>query len=970
MIKILQVAKEIDFLLAEHIDCVEKHKVFVRIGFRIDVYIVSKEMEVYNASFFEDMLCQHFGQQCKNWKIELTVMSHIDMADNVYGNLFKEKGVEAGVRHRLNTLLKSRKYYKVEKKAPVVTFYSYKGGMGRTTSLVSYAIHLAVKKKKKVFVIDCDLEAPGYLNFFDLSQHEPLKSGHKNGFVEYLCDVQFSEHPEDISLEDYIINISYGNQQKTADGMERIYLMPAGNLNEALEDDLGANRHSYIEGLSRINLADERITRDNLKLLFDKIKEDIDPDIILIDSRTGFNDIIGTATQYLSDVVVGFFGSNAQNFPGLYTLLDNYVNADYKLLLVNSIISYTEALKMYDKLKKIVSTYLPAEQMEEAKKTIPEICRLTRLPKLEKVGVNIGDAEYINLATGGKFPDHEYLFKKLNELIFTEEEVKSEVNEHLDTWSIRNKVLQNLKQTLASVKSFAELTGEIKEQTFFYRNCMNELFDESKFIISGYKGTGKTYLYRALADDSNISMRIRERANYQLQKQNRKQIDKNCRLYCLNVISIGNGNKSFEFESIDYDSIKNPGLYFKRIWQLYTWNSILLEEEFASVRNQSKLKEYIKPIQGDTSVSLYEQLMAKGIDVFVTIEEDMVKINDYLKSKNIKLFLLYDQLDTRIKPQYWDKAVSPLINYWRDKWNLYSNILPKVFVRTDLFKRVMGTNTEVLRENIINIEWSIDEIFAYFIKLVLSVHPEEYWEIMRRIGRSDGNQYGKYQKIIPSYMKQMRNNDNQVVYLDQACLGPLINTFFGSKVVSNSHDLGSPYDYFYQTLVNADRDSISLRPFINTLDKNAVEQALAVLIPNRYVKSIISSDIYASRDVRIKAANSYFDDLARDEFSHDLNNVRSFLNSEQGINYRKKTLSEEDFAKFIELVLKGYTNTQCQNADDMVTLLRANGIVDEKFIQGQKVWRFAPMYIYAWKLSSTRYDKDLSGKAKYENPEE
>lgn len=43
---------------------------------------------------------------------------------------------------------------------PVVTFYSFKGGVGRTTALVSCALQLA-EQGKRVAVLDLDLEAPG-----------------------------------------------------------------------------------------------------------------------------------------------------------------------------------------------------------------------------------------------------------------------------------------------------------------------------------------------------------------------------------------------------------------------------------------------------------------------------------------------------------------------------------------------------------------------------------------------------------------------------------------------------------------------------------------------------------------------------------------------------------------------------------------------------------------------------------------
>lgn len=75
---------------------------------------------------------------------------------------------------------------------------------------------------------------------------------------------------------------------------------------------------------------------------------------------------------------------------------------------------------------------------------------------------------------------------------------------------------------------------------------------------------------------------------------------------------------------------------------------------------------------------------------------------------------MYDQLDTRINPIYWGKAVSPLIAYWRENYTVNSNIIPKIFVRTDLYRRIEGTNKERLKDNIISIEWSIEEVFAYF----------------------------------------------------------------------------------------------------------------------------------------------------------------------------------------------------------------------------------------------------------------
>jgi hypothetical protein len=47
----------------------------------------------------------------------------------------------------------------------IVTFYSYKGGVGRTLALSNVAVLLA-KQGKKVLVMDWDIEAPGLDRYF------------------------------------------------------------------------------------------------------------------------------------------------------------------------------------------------------------------------------------------------------------------------------------------------------------------------------------------------------------------------------------------------------------------------------------------------------------------------------------------------------------------------------------------------------------------------------------------------------------------------------------------------------------------------------------------------------------------------------------------------------------------------------------------------------------------------------------
>ena len=70
-------------------------------------------------------------------------------------------------------------------KPKVVTFYSFKGGMGRTTTLASVALQMA-RKGKNVMMVDTDIEAPGLATLF--LDEELIESGVLDYLLEYAVD--------------------------------------------------------------------------------------------------------------------------------------------------------------------------------------------------------------------------------------------------------------------------------------------------------------------------------------------------------------------------------------------------------------------------------------------------------------------------------------------------------------------------------------------------------------------------------------------------------------------------------------------------------------------------------------------------------------------------------------------------------------------------------------------------------------
>lgn len=192
-----------------------------------------------------------------------------------------------------------------------VTFYSYKGGVGRTMALVNCAAELA-SRGKKVLIVDFDLEAPGITSFPILFD---AKSG--CGVVDYICDyMRTSISP---SVRDYITECEFpvGDERKS------IWVMPAGLTNK-----LYATQFASIDWLDLYENQGGYLFFEDFKNQIKLLEHGFD--YVLIDSRTGYTDIGGICTRQLSDLVVAMFFPNDQNVDGL-SLVCSDIRDDIKL---------------------------------------------------------------------------------------------------------------------------------------------------------------------------------------------------------------------------------------------------------------------------------------------------------------------------------------------------------------------------------------------------------------------------------------------------------------------------------------------------------------------------------------------------------------------------------------------------------------------------------------------------------------
>ncbi|MBA4392814.1 MAG: hypothetical protein C0407_04590 [Desulfobacca sp.] len=194
-----------------------------------------------------------------------------------------------------------------------VTFYSYKGGVGRTLALGNVAWEVA-RNGKKVVILDFDLEAPGISSIIPfqktIKKHFADKKK-KGGLFEFI--LEFQQTQKIPSLASYYSTEPLIEKEFKEGGSLRI--IPAGREDVAYKEKLQAFNWD--------RFYDEENGKYFLNDLRPMIISEFDhPDLVLIDSRTGLTDIGGICTILLPDKVVIVTGLNDQNLKGSKAVIE------------------------------------------------------------------------------------------------------------------------------------------------------------------------------------------------------------------------------------------------------------------------------------------------------------------------------------------------------------------------------------------------------------------------------------------------------------------------------------------------------------------------------------------------------------------------------------------------------------------------------------------------------------------------
>ncbi len=211
------------------------------------------------------------------------------------------------------------------KAGEIITFYSYKGGTGRTMALANVACLLAegLTQSQRILVVDWDLEAPGLHRFLPprlgaATQEEDLGLDAGSGLVDLFGEIATklpstpaeSEEAADAAVETALSSIDLESFVATT-AVPGVSIMRAGRN----DDDQYSRRVGTFdwEGLFRRAPPVYRAVADRLGEMFR---------YVLIDSRTGVTDISSICTSLMPEKLVVVFTPNRQSLTGVRSLVE------------------------------------------------------------------------------------------------------------------------------------------------------------------------------------------------------------------------------------------------------------------------------------------------------------------------------------------------------------------------------------------------------------------------------------------------------------------------------------------------------------------------------------------------------------------------------------------------------------------------------------------------------------------------
>ncbi|PPT05712.1 hypothetical protein CKA32_002798 [Geitlerinema sp. FC II] len=555
----------------------------------------------------------------------------------------------------------------------VATFYSLRGGVGRSTAL-AYTAQILARRGRTVLCVDLDLEAPGLAALF--GREAEIQPG--QGVLPSLVALDRGEDPD---LQSQILRLSE---------LDELYCLPAGKPDA-----------NYARLLNFVDPAAwYREDSNPLRELLDRLSSSLSfkPEIVLFDARTGITPLNAPLLFDLADVAIVTFFPHPQAQTGIEALVRALLasrtrrtgNLAPEPRFVVSPIPASKAPEVVERYQhraiEWISQWL--DRLTEQRPDAPAIdeTEITHfVPYRDVIATSDGVSGDRDL-----WKDYEAIAEWIEFFLPTRSEQQlARLSKQLNLPQLKPQILEEL--------NFSSGTAEHQQnflETFVPTDIINRALRPEIPLIRGRKGSGKTAIFRRITEDDRRSRVV-------VMSPNPLKDD---RFWILTPEG---------FKEIDRDLQK-----LSKSWRDF-WLLEICISCYSSLNNF--LKKNRQSILGDRLNKLPQETVFSELD-FIQYVSELLSLDrlgllaqDWLQKLDCQLsnntLLLFDGLDTSFgngdaARKRRTQAIEALLSLVIEFGDSLQNLRFKILLREDIWRQLKFGNKSHFYGRSIVLTWS------------------------------------------------------------------------------------------------------------------------------------------------------------------------------------------------------------------------------------------------------------------------
>jgi len=586
----------------------------------------------------------------------------------------------------------------------VTTFYSLRGGVGRSTTL-AYTARILAAHRQKVICVDMDLEAPAL----------PVLLGCES-------DVQDNQGVVDLLIVlDQGTTPDFTQHLLPVTNSENLFVMPAGRISA-----------DYARKLRFINpVAWYREERNPLRLLLDGLKNELPfvPDVILLDARTGITDLSGPLLFDLADIAIVVFFPHPQAKHGTELLARGLLNTMTRRQISESDpvapeLRFLVSPIPISKSKEVIQRYerRPLEWIDEWLEELNNRRQTHDFPPVlvEEITHFVRYREdVVTSDLVGTDRDVWRAFEPVAEWIERFIPTRTESLIEASTKKLKPRVLKELRFSVGT----AEQQGELI-QDFVKTENIREALSPDIPLVLGRKGTGKTAIFRYLSESPD---------RHSVVVHAPKGLE-----HSITWLLSMDG-----FKEVD-EIISKTKLEWRHFWVLYVGVAVEQHDVF-NIQRPDHLSG--RDLSTQTAIINAFEATANAVHGTLYLAEWIQKMDRVVKEQ---MYLLLDGLDTGFGSTAKERdrrrrSIEGLFGAWMDLGQGLVNLRFKILLREDIWRQLRFDNKSHLYGRSARLEWANQtEFLKVPLKQAMRSSAFKEPELLQRVEGTGFDDWSEY----------------------------------------------------------------------------------------------------------------------------------------------------------------------------------------------------------------------------------